>query len=348
MKPVKIGNRTIGADNPVFIVAEVSANHLQDYELAKKTIYAAKDSGVDAVKVQTYTPDTITLNCDTEDFKLQDTIWEGKTLYELYEEAYTPWEWQPKLKQYAEDLGLIFFSSAFDRTAADFLEKMNVPAYKVASYEITDTPLIEYIASKGKPVIISTGIANAEDIEEAVDACKRAGNKDVILLKCTSAYPTPLSEVNLLTMKNISDRFQTLVGLSDHSLGISVPIAAVALGACLVEKHIILDRDMGGPDAAFSMEPHEFKSMVTDIREVEEALGEVSYELTEKMKRSREHARSLYVTQDIKKGEIISVKNVRSVRPGFGLHPRHLKEVLGKKARQDIKKCTPLEWDLIE
>jgi pseudaminic acid synthase len=348
MKPVKIGNRIVGDNNPVFIVAELSGNHLQHYKLAEKTIEAAYEAGADAIKLQTYTPDTITLNCDTKDFKLHDTIWEGKRLYELYEEAYTPWDWQPKLKRYAEGLGLLCFSSPFDKSAVDFLEKMDVPAYKVASFEITDTPLIEYIASKGKPVIISTGIAKEEDIEEVVDACRRVGNTDVILLKCTSAYPTPMSEVNLLTMEDISDRFQTLVGLSDHSLGISVPIAAVALGACFVEKHIILNRDMGGPDAAFSLEPEEFKSMVTAIREVEEALGGVSYELTEKMKRSREHARSLYVSEDISKGEKLSEKNVRSVRPGFGLHPRHFKEVLGKKAKQDIKKCTALDWDLIE
>jgi len=348
MKSLKIGKKSVGPNHPVFIVAEVSGNHLQDYDLAEKTIDAAQQAGADAVKLQTYTPDTITLNCDTEDFKLQGTIWEGKTLYELYEEAYTPWEWQPKLKKYAEKKGLICFSSPFDTTAVDFLEKMKVPAYKVASFEITDVPLIEYMASKMKPIIISTGIAKLEDIEEAVAACKRVGNEDVILLKCTSAYPTPLSDVNLNTMKDIAERFQVLVGLSDHTLGYSVPIAAVALGACFVEKHIILSRDMGGQDAEFSMEPSEFQSMVAAIREVEEALGEVSYKLTEKMKRSREFARSLYISEDIGKGEKITEENVRSVRPGFGLHPKHLSEVLGKKASRDVKKGIALDWDMIE
>ncbi|MHA1927196.1 MAG: pseudaminic acid synthase [Candidatus Thorarchaeota archaeon] len=348
MKSIKIGNMTIGEDQPVFVVAEISGNHLQDYKLAEKTIKSAHEAGADAVKLQTYTPDTITLDCDTEYFKLQGTIWEGKTLYELYEEAYTPWEWQPKLQQFAEDLGLIFFSSPFDLSSVDFLEKMNVPAYKVASFEITDIPLIEYIASKGKPVIMSTGIAEVEDIEVAVNACRNQRNDEVILLKCTSAYPTPLSDVNLITMTDIPKRFNTLVGLSDHTRGVSVPIAAVALGACLIEKHIITSRDLGGPDAEFSLEPNEFKDMITTIREVEEALGKVDYSLTEKMKRSREFARSLFITQDISKGETLTTENVRSIRPGYGLPPKHLNEVLGKKANKDIKKGTPLKWNLIK
>ena len=348
MKTIKIGNKSIGTGHPVFIVAEISANHLQNYDLAEKTILAARDAGVDAVKLQTYTPDTITLNCDSEDFKLKDTIWEGKTLYELYEEAYTPWDWQPKLKKFAERHGLICFSSAFDKTAVDFLEKMNVPAHKVASFEITDIPLIKYMASKMKPMIISTGIAEIEDIEEAVNACNKAGNKDIILLKCTSAYPTPLSDVNLRTMVDLSSRFNSLVGLSDHTLGTSVPIAAVALGACFIEKHITTDRSIGGPDSEFSLEPNEFRDMVKSIREVEKALGKVDYTLTEKMKRSRDFARSLYVSKDIKKGEKLSLDNVKSVRPGYGLHPKHLDEVLGKRALRDIKKGTALKWELIE
>jgi len=348
LKDIRIGSKIIGTKHPVFIVAELSGNHLQDYDLAVKTITAAKEAGADAVKLQTYTPDTITLNCDTNDFKLQDTIWEGKTLYELYEEAYTPWEWQPKLKQHAEVQGLICFSSPFDASAVDFLEKMNVPAYKVASFEITDIPLIEYIASKKKPVVISTGIATAQDIENAVEACRKMGNDEIVLLKCTSAYPTPLSDVNLKTMTDIGERFQTQVGLSDHTLGFSVALAAVALGARFVEKHIILSREMGGPDAEFSMEPGEFSSMVKAIREVEEALGEVTYELTDKMKRSREFARSLYVSEDISKGDRLSEKNVRSVRPGFGLHPKHLKDIIGKTAKRSIKKGTALEWDMFE
>jgi len=347
MNMINIGNRILGGKNPVFIVAEVSANHLQDYDLAIKTIDAARDAGVDAVKFQTYTADTITLDCDSEHFKLHDTIWEGKTLYELYEEAYTPWEWQPKLKEYVESLGLNFFSSPFDKTAVDFLEKLDVPAYKVASFEITDIPLIEYIASKNKPVIISTGIAEIIDIEEAVQACKSQGNNQIILLKCTSAYPTPLNEVNLRTIPDLATKFNTLVGLSDHTLGISIAIASVALGACLIEKHLTISRDLGGPDAEFSLEPHEFKNMVNAIREVEDALGEVSYSLTEKTKRSREFSRSLFISQDIQKGETLTLENVRSVRPGYGLPPKFLKEILGRIAKNDLKKGTPLDWDLI-
>ncbi len=349
MKLIKISDRKVGEKNPVFIVAELSANHLQDYELAVKTVKAAKETGVDAIKLQTYTPDTITLDCDNEYFQIkQETIWDGKTLYQLYEEAYTPWEWQPKLKKLAEDLGLLCFSSPFDKTAVDFLEKMDVPAYKIASFEITDLPLVEYVASKGKPVIISTGIADIEDIDEAINACKNAGNEQIILLKCASAYPTPLAEVNLKTIKFLKEKYGTLVGLSDHTLGVSVPIAAVALGACLIEKHLILDRNLGGPDAAFSLEPKEFKLMVDSIREVEKALGDSKYQLTEKMKKSKEFSRSLFITQDIKAGELLSEENVRSIRPAFGLHTKYLKDVLGKKAKEDIKKGTPLSWELVE
>ena len=308
----------------------------------------ASDFGADAVKLQTYTADTITLNCDSKYFQLDETIWEGKTLYQLYKEAYTPWDWQPKLKEHAESLGLIFFSSPFDRTAVDFLEGLDVPAFKVASFEITDIPLIEYIASKKKPVIISTGIAEPSDIETAIEACKKEGNDEIILLKCTSAYPTPLSDVNLQTLPDLSTRFNTLTGLSDHTLGISVPVAAVSLGACLIEKHLTLKRELGGPDAEFSLEPHEFESMVKTIREVEEALGEVSYTLTEKMKRSRKFSRSLFVTEDIRKGEMFTDANVRSVRPGYGLHPKFQDKVLGKRATKDLKKGTPLNWDMLE
>jgi len=308
-----------------------------------------KESGADAVKLQTYTPDTITIDSDNEYFQIdQGTLWDGKTLYQLYQEAYTPWEWQPKLKKVAAKLGLICFSSPFDRTSVDFLEEMNVPAYKVASFEITDIPLIEYIASKGKPVIISTGIATLADIEEAVHACKRMGNDQIALLKCTSAYPAPLEESNLRTISNLADTFNTVVGLSDHTLGISAPIASVALGAKIIEKHFILDRTMGGPDAAFSMEPDEFRSMVEAVREVEKALGTVNYDLTEKTRKSREFSRSLFVVEDIKSGESLTEENVRSIRPGFGLHPRYLGHIIGKKARNGIKKGTPLEWILIE
>ncbi len=349
MKTVRIGTGTVGGNSPVFIVAELSANHLQNYDLAERTIEAARDAGADAVKLQTYTPDTITLNSDNEYFRIKHgTIWDGKTLYQLYEEAYTPWEWQPRLKKYAESLGLVCFSSPFDKTAVDFLEEMDVPAYKVASFEITDIPLIEYIASKRKPVIMSTGIALLEDIEEAVDACKRQGNEDIILLKCTSAYPTPLGDVNLRTVTDMAQKFNTLVGISDHTVGISVVVAAVALGACLAEKHLILDRELGGPDAPFSLEPEEFKAMVETIREVEEALGHVDYSLTESAKRSRELSRSLFAAQDIEEGEVLTPENVRSIRPGYGLPPKYLKQILGKKAKRDIEKGTPFVWDLID
>ena len=345
---LKIGNKSIGNNHPVFIIAELSANHLQNFDLAVDTIKAMKESGADAVKLQTYTPDTITIDSDNEYFQIdQGTLWDGKTLYQLYQEAYTQWDWQPKLKEIAEELGLICFSSPFDRTAVDFLEDMNVPAYKVASFEITDIPLIKYIASKGKPVIISTGIATLADIEEAVNACRRMGNEQIALLKCTSAYPAPLEECNLRTIPNMADTFNTVVGLSDHTLGISAPIASVALGARIIEKHFILDRKMGGPDAAFSMEPDEFRSMVDAVRDVEKALGTVNYDLTEKTIKSREFSRSLFVVGDIKAGEPFTEENVRSIRPGFGLHPRYYGQILGKKARIYIKKGTPLRWDLL-
>lgn len=345
---LKINDTRIGDKNKVFIIAELSANHCQNFDLAVETIKAMKDSGADAVKLQTYTADTITVDVDNEYFRIkQGTIWDNKTFYKLYQEAYTPWQWQPELKKMAEDLGLICFSSPFDKTAVDFLEKMEVPAYKVASFEITDIPLIEYIALKGKPVIISTGIATLSDIEEAVNACKRMGNNQIALLKCTSAYPAPLEDVNLRTIPNLSETFKAVVGLSDHTPGTSVPVAAVALGAKIIEKHFILDRNLGGPDAAFSLEPEEFKEMVEAVRAIEKALGEVSYELTDKMKKSREFSRSLFVVEDIRAGEIFTEKNIRSIRPGFGLHPKYFNKILGKKAKRDLSKGTPLDWDLI-
>jgi pseudaminic acid synthase len=333
----------------VFIVAELSANHKQDLNLAKETIYAMKEAGADAVKLQTYTPDTITMNCNNEYFQIKHgTLWDGKTLYQLYQEAFTPWNWHYELKELAEKLGLVFFSTPFDKTAVDFLEELNVPAYKIASFEITDIPLIEYVASKGKPIIISTGIATICDIQEAVEACKRVGNERIILLKCTSAYPAPLEEVNLRTIPNMAETFNCIVGLSDHTLGISVPIAAVALGAKVIEKHFILSKNIETPDKEFSLTPNEFKEMVDAIREVEKALGKVSYELTDKMKRGREFSRSLFVVKDIKAGERLSEENVKSIRPGYGLHPKFLKDVIGKRAKRDIKRGTPLSWDLIE
>ena len=348
-KKLEIGKTCVGNECPVFIIAELSANHLQSFEVAAKTLEAISKTGADAVKLQTYTPDTITIDCDNDYFQItQGTIWDGRTLYQLYQEAYTPWEWQPKLKKLAEELGLICFSSPFDQSAVDFLESMDVPAYKVASFEITDIPLIEYIASRQKPIIISAGIATLTDIEEALQACKRAGNDHIALLKCTSAYPAPFEDANLRTIPDMASRFDTVVGLSDHTLGISIPIAAVALGARIIEKHFILDRSLGGPDAPFSLEPEEFKAMVTAVREVEKALGEVNYDLNEKTKRSREFSRSLFVVEDIKSGEIITEKNVRSIRPGHGLHPRHYKDVVGKKVKKAIIRGTPLAWEYVE
>jgi pseudaminic acid synthase len=346
---MEIERRLLDECQPVFIIAELSANHCQDFDLAVKTIKAIKEAGADAVKLQTYTPNTITIDSDNEYFQIKrGTLWDGKTLYQVYQEAHTPWEWQPKLKEIAEEVGLIFFSSPFDLTAVDFLEEMNVPAYKIASFEITDIPLIEYVASKQKPVIISTGIATLADIEEAVNACKRMGNEQIALLKCTSAYPAPFEEINLRTIPNMADTFNTVVGLSDHTLGISVAIASVAVGAKIIEKHFILDRKLGGPDAAFSMEPDEFQSMVKSVREVEKALGHINYELTEKAQNNRFFSRSLFAVEDIKAGDLLTEKNIRSIRPGIGLHPRFLTQVIHKKARINIKRGTPLNWCLVE
>ncbi len=348
MKSINISNREISDSSPTFIIAELSANHNQQFEVAVETIKAAKEAGADAIKLQTYTADTITLDSQNECFQIKHgTLWDGKTLHQLYQEAYTPWEWQPKLKEVAEDIGLICFSSPFDRTAVDFLEKMEVPAFKIASLEITEIPLIEYIASKGKPVIISTGVATLTEIEEAINACKRAGNDQIALLKCTSVYPTPLEEANLRTIPNLAETFKVIVGLSDHTSGISVPIASVVLGARIIEKHFILNRDLGGPDAPFSLEPSEFKQMVTHVREVEKALGMITYELSEKAKASREYARSLFVVEDMKEGDVLTVQNIRSIRPGNGLAPKYLNEVLGRKVKIFVEKGTPLSWRII-
>ncbi|QGU95076.1 pseudaminic acid synthase [Clostridium bovifaecis] len=345
-----IEGRVIDNDSPVFVIAEISANHNGSFENAVKIIKEAKKAGADAIKLQTYTANTITLDCNNEYFQIkQGTIWDGTTLHKLYQKAYTPWEWQPKLKKVAEEEGLVCFSSPFDKTSVDFLEKMNIQAYKIASFEITDIPLIEYVASKGKPIIISTGIATLADIEEAINACKRMGNNQVILLKCTSSYPAPMEEVNLNTIPNMRETFETLVGLSDHTLGQEVAIASVALGAKVIEKHFILDRSEGGPDSAFSMEPEEFKNMVNSIRNVEKALGTVKYDLSEKTKKSRRlFSRSLFIIKEVKKGEIFTEGNVKSIRPGLGMHTRYYNDILGKKAKVDIEEGTPLTWDLVE
>lgn len=339
---MKIGKRNIGEKHPVFIIAELSANHGQKYELAVETIKAMKKAGADAVKLQTYTPDTMTIDCDNKYFKItQGTVWDNKNFYDLYKDAYTPWEWHPKLKKLANELGLEFFSSPFDKSAVDFLDKLDAPAYKVASFEITDIPLIEYIAKKGKPVIFATGIAELADIKLAVQTCRKVGNNQIVILKCTSAYPAKIEEMNLRMIPDLQKRFKTIIGLSDHAMNNIVPITATALGAKVIEKHFILDRKMGGPDAGFSMEPLEFKQMVQAIRDTEQSLGTVNYQLSPKMKKSREFSRSLFVVKDIEPGEKISLENIRSIRPGFGLAPKYLPKILGKKVNCQLKRGTP-------
>jgi pseudaminic acid synthase len=335
---MQIGNYKIDKASPVFIIAELSANHNGSLVTAIDTIKAAKRAGADAIKFQTYTADTITIDSDKEDFIIKGTIWEGKNLYQLYQEAYTPWEWHEALFQAAKQEGLICFSSPFDKTAVDFLENLNTPAYKIASFEITDIPLIEYIASKGKPVIISTGIATEEDIELALDACYRIGNKEVALLKCTSSYPAPIEEANMVMVKDMAERYGVITGLSDHTMGSTVPLVATCFGAKIIEKHFILDRSIVGPDASFSMTAIEFAEMVKAIREAEKAIGTVDYNLTEKQQKGRNFCRSLYVVKDIKVGELFTEENVRSIRPGFGMHPKYYKNIIGKMAKKEFNK----------
>jgi len=347
MPAINIGQRRIGAGEPVYIVAEMSANHHQDFEAAVKILQAAKDGGADAVKLQTYTPDTITLDCRNDYFQIKGTIWEGRNLYDLYREAFTPWEWQPKLKAIADELGLDLFSTPFDHTAVDFLERMAVPAYKIASFELVDLPLIQRVARTGKPLIMSTGMATLAEIDEAVRAARAAGAREIALLKCTSAYPAAPAAMHLRTIPHLAEAFGVPVGLSDHTLGISVPVAAVALWACIVEKHLTLSRSRPGPDPAFSLEPGEFKEMVAAIRVAEQALGEVRYDLTEQEAASRVFRRSLFVVADMKAGETFTPENVRSIRPGHGLAPKYLPEVLGKRAAAAIPKGTPLSFHLV-
>ncbi len=341
-------NAITNKDNSCFIIAELSANHGGDLQIAIETIKAAKRAGADAIKLQTYTADTITLNVKTDDFKIkQGTFWDGQYLYDLYLDAALSWEWHKPLFDVAKAEGLVCFSSPFDKTAVDFLETLDAPAYKIASFEITDIPLISYVASKGKPVIISTGIAGLEDIELAIEACRKAGNNDITLLKCTSAYPAAPEDANLLTIPDIKKRFNVTAGLSDHTMGIEGPVVAVALGAKVIEKHFILDKSVGGPDAHFSLDENEFKKMVDAVRITEKMLGKVDYELDEKKLKSREFSRSLYISEDVKKGDLLNEKNVRSVRPAYGLHPKHYYEVLGKSFAQHAVKGTPLSWELI-
>jgi pseudaminic acid synthase len=331
-----------------FIIAELSANHNGSIETAIETIRAAKRTGADAIKLQTYTADTITLDSKKDDFRIKGTLWDGRYLHDLYQEAFTPWEWHAELFRVAKEEGLVCFSSPFDVTAVDFLETLNCPIYKIASFEITDIPLIKYTASKGKPMIISTGIAEYDDIKLAIDACKSAGNHDITILKCTSSYPAPVEEANLVMMGKFAEDFGVKVGLSDHTLGITVPIVSVVLGATVIEKHFILDRAIGGPDAEFSLNEAEFTEMVKAVREAEKAIGKVDYTLTDKQKKGKDFSRSLYIAEDVNEGEMITAENVRSVRPGFGLHPKYYEMVLGKKLNQSVEKGTRFSLDFID
>ncbi|MGH9512483.1 MAG: pseudaminic acid synthase [Terriglobales bacterium] len=346
---IAIGKRRIAANGPVYIIAEISANHNQDFDQAVRIIHAAKDAGADAVKLQTYTPDTITIQSDREYFRIGGgTLWDGRTLHELYGEAYTPWEWQPKLQKVAGSLGLDLFSSPFDATAVNFLEQMQVPAYKIASFELIDIPLIRKVARTGKPIIMSTGMATIEEIDEALRAASSEGNTQIALLKCTSAYPAIAEDMNLRTIPELARRYQAPIGISDHTTGIEVPVAAVALGACIVEKHITLSRSSKGPDSAFSLEPQQFKSMVDAVRVAERSLGEIHFGLSAGEESSRIFRRSLFVVEDVKSGESFNEQNVRSIRPGHGLHTRYLPQILGKRAACNVERGTPLTWDLVD
>ena len=333
----------IGENTPSFIVAELSANHNGSLETAIETIKAAKRAGADAIKLQTYKPDTITIDSNKDDFIIKGTIWEGEKLYDLYQKAFTPWEWHQKLFETAKKEGLVCFSSPFDKSAVDFLEALGNPIYKIASFEITDIPLIEYIATKNKPIILSTGIANEEDINLALKTIRKHNKNKIVLLKCTSSYPAPFEEANLLTLSDFTNKYDVIPGLSDHTLGSTAPIVAIALGAQVIEKHFILDQSIGGPDSTFSMSEKDFTEMVHSIRLAEKLLGKITYSLTDKQKRGRDHSRSLYIIKDVKKGEIVTEENTKSIRPGFGLHPKYLKEILGKKFKSDLNKGTRLD-----
>tara|TARA_B100001939_G_scaffold348024_1_gene372041 strand:+ start:38 stop:1075 length:1038 start_codon:yes stop_codon:yes gene_type:complete len=344
---MKIEKFEIGQDK-VFIIAELSANHNGDLNTAIKTIRAAKEAGADCIKLQTYTADTITIDSKLDDFTIKGTIWEGRNLYDLYKQAYTPWEWHEELFRVAKEEGLICFSSPFDKSAVDFLEDLNSPAYKIASFEITDIPLIEYVASKNKPIIISTGIAEIEDIDLAIDTCEKMGNNNIALLKCTSSYPAPINEANLCMIEDLKKRYNFPIGISDHTIGFLSPIVSVSLGAKIIEKHFILDKSLGGPDASFSMSKDEFKTMVKYVRDTEKILGDIDYNLTPKQTEGRNFSRSLYIVEDVKKGEIITEHNIRSIRPGHGLHPKYFQELIGKTFSKDLKKGTRLSFDLIK
>lgn len=345
---MKIGSFDLEKDG-TYIIAELSANHNGDLQNALDTIKAAKEIGSNCIKLQTYTADTLTLNCSKEDFIIKGgTLWDGKSMYELYQEAYTPWEWHKELFDYAREIGIDIFSSPFDKSAVDFLEQFNPSAYKIASFEITDYELIRYTASKMKPIIISTGIATIEEIQDAVDICRSVGNRDIVLLKCTSSYPAPLEDANLNMIPNLAQTFDVISGFSDHTLGSIAPIVAVTLGAKVIEKHFILDKSIGGADADFSMDKEEFSNMIEAIRDTEKLMGKVDYSMTEKKKKSRQFSRSLYVSKDIKQGETFTEKNIRSIRPGYGMHPKYLKEILGCKVGKNLVKGERMQMEYVE
>ena len=348
-RSISINGRPIGADHPVYIIAELSANHNQNFDEALRLVRAAKEAGADAVKLQTYTADTLTIDSDQPWFRIgKGTIWEGKTLHGLYHEAYTPWEWQPKIKALCTELGMDCFSTPFDRSAVEFLERMDVPAHKVASFEIVDIPLLREIGRTGKPVIMSTGMASLAEIDEAVGTLRAAGTRDLALLKCTSAYPAPPETMNLRTIPHLSDMFGVPAGLSDHTLGTCVPVAAVVLGACVIEKHFTLDRSVDGPDSKFSLEPREFRELVDSVRTTERALGRVHYGVSPEEEASQRFRRSLFVVKDVRRGETLTHEHVRSIRPGNGLAPRHFDSIIGRIARVDVERGTPLEWKHVE
>lgn len=349
MNKIIINGREISNESPCFIIAELSANHNNDFNLAVETIHAMKESGADAVKIQTFTPDTLTIDSKKDYFKIgKDSLWRERYLYDLYKEVMMPWSWQKKLKEIAESLGLVFFSTPTDRTSVDFLENLNAELYKIASFEITDIPLIEYVASKRKPIIFSTGIAGYEEIEDVIAACKKYSNENYIFLKCTSAYPTPFTEVNLNVIPALREKYNCIVGVSDHTMGYVVPMGAVALGGKIIEKHFILDRALGGADSSFSMNPKEFELMVKNVRILEASMGIGKLEVSAEANKNRVFARSLFVVKDIQKGEKITEENVRSIRPGYGMKPKYLDQVLGKKVIKKLEKGTPLSFELIE
>lgn len=347
MSFIEINGRRIGPDCPVYVIAEMSANHGQDFDQAVDLVKAAKACGADAVKLQTYTPDTLTIDCDSKCFRIQGTLWDGRNLYDLYKEAFTPWKWQPKLKRVADEVGLDLFSTPFDDSAVDFLERMNVPAYKVASFENGDLPLLRKVAATGKPMIVSTGMATLAEIDELVQTIRAAGGEQLALLKCTSVYPAPPEEMNLRTIPHLAEAFGVPAGLSDHTLGSVVPVAAVSLGACIIEKHFTLSREFTGPDSAFSLEPEEFKAMVEGVRTAEKAMGRIHYGLSPTEVKSRSFRRSLFIVEDVKAGEVFTSRNIRSIRPADGLHTRYLDRILGCRATRDIKRGTPLGWEMV-